>query len=74
MLENISNKLIKSLLCALPFINIPNCEAQNLALEELRLLNAVNKGQTVFNLYGDVRQHVEGSKGVDSWEDELKEF
>lgn len=44
-------------------------EAQNLALEELRLLDAVNKGQTVFNLYGDVRQHVEGSKGVDSWED-----
>ena len=32
-------------------------------------MDAVNKGQTVFNLYGDVRQHVEGSKGVDSWED-----
>lgn len=44
-------------------------EAQNLALEELQLLNAVNKGQTVFNLYGDVRQHVEGSKGIDKWED-----
>ena len=43
-------------------------EAQNLAVEELRLLKAVNKGQTVFNLYGDVHQHVEGSKGIDSWD------
>ena len=41
MLENISNKLIKSLLCALPFINIPNCEAQNLA-QELRLETEVS--------------------------------
>ena len=41
MPENISNKLIKSLLSALPFINIPNCEAQNLA-QGLRLETEVS--------------------------------
>ena len=42
-------------------------EAQNLEPEELRLLKAVNKDQAVFNLYGDIRQHVEHSKGIDDW-------
>ena len=42
-------------------------EAQNIAVEELRLIKAVNKGQAVFNLYGDIRQHVENSKGIDDW-------
>lgn len=43
-------------------------EAQNIAVEELRLIKDVNKGQAVFNLYGDIRQHVENSKGIDDWE------
>lgn len=42
-------------------------EAQNLEPEELRLLKAVNKDQAVFNLYGDIKQHVEYSKGIDDW-------
>lgn len=42
-------------------------EAQNLEPEELRLLKAVNKNQAVFNLYGDINQHVENSKGIDDW-------
>ena len=42
-------------------------EAQNITVNELRLIGNVNKNQTVFNLFGDVGQHVEGSKGLDSW-------
>lgn len=44
-------------------------EAQNITPEELRLLKSVNRDKTVFNLYGDIRQHVEQSKGVDSWKE-----
>lgn len=44
-------------------------EAQNLAPEELRLLEEVNANTCVFNLFGDVHQHIEGSKGVDQWND-----
>ena len=44
-------------------------EAQTIAPEELRLISAVNNNKTVFNLYGDVKQHVEGTKGLDSWDD-----
>ena len=42
-------------------------EAQNLSYQELELIKNVNGPDLVFNLYGDVNQHVEGSKGIDSW-------
>ena len=42
-------------------------EAQGLAPEELNLIDRINKHRAVFNLYGDVKQHIEGTKGVDSW-------
>lgn len=42
-------------------------EAQNMALEELRLIKAVNGNQVVFNLFGDVKQHIESEKGIDDW-------
>ena len=42
-------------------------EAQNMAPEELRLIKAVNGNNVVLNLFGDVKQHVEGSKGIDDW-------
>lgn len=42
-------------------------EAQGIALEEIRLLYNVNDGKTVFNMFGDVYQHIEGTKGIDSW-------
>lgn len=42
-------------------------EAQNMAPEELKLIKEVNENKVIFNLFGDVRQHVEGSKGIDDW-------
>ena len=42
-------------------------EAQNIEPEELRLIKAVNGGNVILNLFGDVKQHVEGSKGIDDW-------
>ena len=44
-------------------------EAQGIAPEELRLLQNINGKKVVFNLYGDIHQHIEGTKGVDSWKD-----
>jgi len=44
-------------------------EAQNLAVEEYRLISEINHRRVVLNLYGDVKQHVEGTKGLDSWQD-----
>ena len=44
-------------------------EAQGFALEEIRLLKNVNGENVVFNLYGDIHQHIEGTKGVDDWEE-----
>lgn len=44
-------------------------EAQGIAPEEIRLLNNVNGGRVVFNLFGDERQHIEGTKGIDRWSD-----
>lgn len=44
-------------------------EAQNVEVEELRLIKAVNKNRVVLNLFGDIKQHVEGAKGIDSWTD-----
>jgi len=42
-------------------------EAQNLEVTEYKLLKDVNKN-VVFNLYGDINQHVESEKGIDDWE------
>lgn len=44
-------------------------EAQNMAPEELRLIKVVNNDKVVLNLFGDVKQHVEGSKGIDDWKE-----
>jgi hypothetical protein len=46
-------------------------EAQNLAPEEIRLIKNLNDNHVVLNLFGDVNQHIEETKGVDRW-DELK--
>lgn len=43
-------------------------EAQNIAPEELKLIKSINGNKVIFNLFGDVKQHVEGSKGIDSWQ------
>lgn len=48
-------------------------EAQGIAPEEIRLLKNINGNNVVFNMYGDIYQHIEGTKGVDSW-DEYKEI
>lgn len=42
-------------------------EAQNIAPMELNLIRLLNP-DAVFNLYGDVLQHVEDEKGINSWE------
>ena len=44
-------------------------EAQNLTSIEMQLLKNVNDGKVVFNLFGDIHQHIEGSKGIDSWKE-----
>lgn len=48
-------------------------EAQGIAPEEIRLLKNINGNNVVFNMYGDVYQHIEGTKGIDSWR-ELKDI
>lgn len=48
-------------------------EAQGIAPEEIRLLKNVNGKNVIFNIYGDVYQHIEGTKGIDSW-DEYKDI
>lgn len=44
-------------------------EAQNLAPLELDFIQQVNNNQVVFNLFGDVYQHIEHEKGVSRWEE-----
>lgn len=44
-------------------------EAQNLTRSELELMSHINRNAVVFNLFGDVNQHIEGTKGVDRWSD-----
>lgn len=41
-------------------------EAQGLAINEYRLLKEMNP-EAVFNLYGDVNQHIEDTRGIDDW-------
>jgi DNA helicase IV len=48
-------------------------EAQGIAKEEIRLLKNINGNNVIFNMYGDINQHIEGTKGVDSW-DEYKDI
>ncbi len=47
-------------------------EAQSIAPEELRLLKNVNGNSVTFNIYGDIHQHIEETKGIESW-DEYRE-
>lgn len=42
-------------------------EAQAIAPEELRLLKDINGDNVLFNLFGDIYQHIEGTKGIDDW-------
>lgn len=51
-------------------------EAQNLMPEELKLIKAVNGNQVVFNLFGDVKQHIEDTKGITDWNEiqDIAEF
>lgn len=44
-------------------------EAQGLAPEELKLIKEINGDRLILNLFGDVKQHIEGTKGIDSWEE-----
>lgn len=44
-------------------------EAQTLTPVEMRLIRNVNGSRVVLNLFGDVHQHIEGTKGVDRWGD-----
>lgn len=48
-------------------------EAQGVAPVEIQLLKDINGGKVVFNMYGDIYQHIEGTKGVGSW-DEFREI
>jgi DNA helicase IV len=49
-------------------------EAQGLSLSELLLLKNINGGKVVFNLFGDVRQHIEDEKGITDWKEVTDEF
>lgn len=43
-------------------------EVQGLAIEEIQLLKNINGNQVIMNLFGDIFQHIEGTKGIDSWD------
>lgn len=44
-------------------------EVQGVAPEEIQLIKNINGDKLILNLFGDVRQHIEGTKGIDSWHD-----
>lgn len=44
-------------------------EAQGIASEEIRLLKNINGSEVIFNIYGDINQHIEGNKGINSWDE-----
>ena len=48
-------------------------EAQGVAPSELKLIKNLNSEDVIFNLFGDEKQHIEGTKGIDSWA-EFKEI
>ena len=42
-------------------------EAQDLAPAEIELIKNINGQSLIMNLFGDVRQHLEDTKGLDDW-------
>lgn len=44
-------------------------EAQTISIEELKLIKSVNRDKVILNLFGDEKQHIEGSRGINSWEE-----
>ena len=44
-------------------------EGQDIGIEEYRLLNEVNGNKARFNIYGDIKQKVQDSHGITSWQD-----
>lgn len=48
-------------------------EAQSISPEEIKLLKNINDNKVVFNMFGDIYQHIEGTKGIDDW-NEYKEI
>lgn len=52
---------------AIPESLISIDEAQNVMPAELRLIQNVNLNKVILNLYGDVKQHIPNTKGIDSW-------
>ena len=44
-------------------------EVQGVAVEEIYLLRAINGKNVILNMFGDINQHIEGTKGVDSWDE-----
>lgn len=44
-------------------------EAQGMAPEEIKLIKNINGDHLVLNLFGDVKQHIEGTKGIDRWDE-----
>jgi hypothetical protein len=46
-------------------------EAQNVAPVEINLIRKLNDNHVILNLFGDVNQHIEETKGINHWE-ELK--
>ena len=52
---------------AIPESLISIDEAQNVMPSELKLIQNVNSGKVILNLYGDVKQHISNTKGIDDW-------
>ena len=42
-------------------------ETQGISPCELELIKNVNHGKPFFDMFGDVRQHIENTKGIDDW-------
>ncbi len=43
-------------------------EGQDLALNEFILIRDINKGQAIFNIYGDTNQLLKENRGISDWE------
>ena len=44
-------------------------EAQCLEPQEIKLICDINDNKVFLNLFGDIRQHIEGTKGINDWTD-----
>ena len=44
-------------------------EVQGVSPEEIRLIKEINDNKVKFNMFGDVHQHIENTKGIDKWEE-----